>query len=507
MGGMGDQLQDAKPFGLTERQVEILEAVARARNNREAAASLDLSEATVKRHLANIYERMGVASRLEAVGAGVRARLLSPSELWETPGEDGPGELRRRKAGYGREEFVRQLLANFPNGSVNVFDRDLRYLLAEGRGLEEEGLASEALVGKTIGELFPKESADLAGSYYRRAFSGENVEFELPLGERTYCIYAAPLREEDGEVRTIIAVAQNVTERKRLQAERERLLVRERGARAAEEERKRISRELHDRVAHSMGVVHQSLQLYEALKESDPERARVKIDLAKETTLEAMSLTRNLSLELRGSEVREGGLSAALSGLLEDAVPPDLECDLSVEGDEALVPAHVREQLFAVLREGVRNAVSHSEAGGGGGTRLLGGGSGVGTGRREGLRRAGLLPRRRDALDEGARGALGGYLRGGLGPGGGHGDRVYSTFEEGSRRRALRHTPAPRRVLRVYQMPKANFLERRKAEVQLLRISHPRARVNKLRICTSRQTDQSCLAKKHNMCYGRLHPS
>jgi signal transduction histidine kinase len=112
-----------------------------------------------------------------------------------------------------------------------------------------------------------------------------------------------------------------------------------------------------------MGVVHQSLQLYEALKESDPERARAKMDLAKETTLEAMSLTRNLSLELRGSEVREGGLSAALSGLLEDAVPPGLECDLSVEGDEALVPAHVSEQLFAVLREGVRNAVSHSEAG------------------------------------------------------------------------------------------------------------------------------------------------
>jgi len=29
-----------------------------------------------------------------------------------------------------REKFVRQLLRNFPNGSVNVFDRDLRYVLA-----------------------------------------------------------------------------------------------------------------------------------------------------------------------------------------------------------------------------------------------------------------------------------------------------------------------------------------------------------------------------------------
>src|SRR3954469_15958496 len=106
--------------------------------------------------------------------------------------ERGPFALERARL-LGREEFVRQLLSNFPNGSVNVFDRDLRYLLAEGRGLEEEGLAPEAMVGKTIAELFPKASAAYVEPFYRRAFSGESVEFELPLGERTYCIYAAPL--------------------------------------------------------------------------------------------------------------------------------------------------------------------------------------------------------------------------------------------------------------------------------------------------------------------------
>jgi PAS domain S-box-containing protein len=264
----------------------------------------------------------------------------------------------------GRKEFVRQLLSNFPNGSVNVFDGDLRYLLAEGRGLEEEGLTPEMLVGKTLDELFPKESAEFVKPYYRRAFAGENVEFELPLGGHVYSIYASPLREEDGEVDTIIAVAQNVTERKQAQEERERLLAREWKARAEAEERKRISRELHDHVAHSMGVVHQSLELHEALKQSDPEAARAKITLAKEATVEAMSLTKNLSSTLRSSaEVQEEGLTAALSRLLEVAVPPGLECDISVEGDEALVPPHVREQLFVILREGIRNAVSHSEAG------------------------------------------------------------------------------------------------------------------------------------------------
>ena len=283
----------------------------------------------------------------------------------QDPAERGNPQRERERL-LGHEEFVRQLLANFPNGSVNVFDRDLRYLLAEGRGLEEEGMESEMLVGKTVYELFPKESADLVGPYYRRAFSGETVEFELPLGERTYVISAAPLRKEDGEVRTIIAVAQDITERKRLQEERERFRVRQREARAAEEERKRISRELHDRVAHTMGVVHQSLQLYEAYRERVPEAAERKLELAKRKAAEAMKDTRDLSEALSATagagEGEELALEEALTELLSELVPQGMTHALSVAGEEGSIPAEVREQLYLVLREAVRNAVSHSGA-------------------------------------------------------------------------------------------------------------------------------------------------
>jgi PAS domain S-box-containing protein len=271
------------------------------------------------------------------------------------------GNLERERL-LGRGEFVRQLLANFPNGSVNVFDRDLRYLLAEGRGLKEAGLSPEMLVGKTIEELFPKESADFVGPFYRRAFAGENVEFELPLGGRTYNIFAAPLREEDGEVRTVIAVAQDITERKRVQAEHERILAQEQKVRAAEEERKRISRELHDRVAHTMGIVHQSLELYEAYRGGAPEAAENKLELAKRKAAEAMKDTRALSEALRSSDGAGEGLEEALSELLSESVPPGMTHALGVESDEGAVHAEVREQLFLVLREAVRNVVSHSGA-------------------------------------------------------------------------------------------------------------------------------------------------
>jgi signal transduction histidine kinase len=110
-----------------------------------------------------------------------------------------------------------------------------------------------------------------------------------------------------------------------------------------------------------MGVVHQSLQLYEAFKERDPEIAAEKMELAKRMTMEAMSKTRDLSQALKADE---GGrdLKAALSELLHDIVPPEMYSELSVVGEEALVPAGVREQVFLVLREALRNTVSHSKA-------------------------------------------------------------------------------------------------------------------------------------------------
>ena len=56
------------------------------------------------------------------------------------------------------------------------------------------------------------------------------------------------------------------------------------------------------------------------------------------------------------------GLEAALSELLSGSVPPGMTHELSVEGGVEEAAAEVREELFLVLREAVRNAVAHSGA-------------------------------------------------------------------------------------------------------------------------------------------------
>lgn len=52
-------------FGLTTREVEIIAAIREGSSNREIASKLAISEETVKRHLSNIYGKLGVNSRLE----------------------------------------------------------------------------------------------------------------------------------------------------------------------------------------------------------------------------------------------------------------------------------------------------------------------------------------------------------------------------------------------------------------------------------------------------------
>jgi len=52
--------------GLTAREVEVLGRVTAGLSNRETAAALSISEATVRRHLANIFAKLGVGSRTAA---------------------------------------------------------------------------------------------------------------------------------------------------------------------------------------------------------------------------------------------------------------------------------------------------------------------------------------------------------------------------------------------------------------------------------------------------------
>lgn len=61
--------------GLTDRQIEVLAELATGRSNRQIAETLNVTEGTVKIHLASIFKTLGVNSRTEALLAAQKMGL------------------------------------------------------------------------------------------------------------------------------------------------------------------------------------------------------------------------------------------------------------------------------------------------------------------------------------------------------------------------------------------------------------------------------------------------
>ena len=62
---------------ISDRELEVLSLIAQGRSNREVAAELFISEATVKTHLLHVYGKLGVNDRAAAVAVGFQRGLLT----------------------------------------------------------------------------------------------------------------------------------------------------------------------------------------------------------------------------------------------------------------------------------------------------------------------------------------------------------------------------------------------------------------------------------------------
>jgi DNA-binding NarL/FixJ family response regulator len=64
---------------LTAREIDVLQLVARGNSNKQVAAVLGIGESTVKTHLLNVFEKLGVADRTRAVTLAMERGILPRS--------------------------------------------------------------------------------------------------------------------------------------------------------------------------------------------------------------------------------------------------------------------------------------------------------------------------------------------------------------------------------------------------------------------------------------------
>ncbi|WP_419818723.1 sensor histidine kinase [Glaciibacter flavus] len=124
---------------------------------------------------------------------------------------------------------------------------------------------------------------------------------------------------------------------------------------AAEQERGRVARDIHDILGHSLTVITVKAELAGRLLYADPERARVEIAEVESLARGALVDVRSTVSGFRGVSI-SGVLAAARSALESAGIRSELP-----SGTDA-VPPDQRELAGWVVREGVTNVIRHSHA-------------------------------------------------------------------------------------------------------------------------------------------------
>jgi signal transduction histidine kinase len=141
---------------------------------------------------------------------------------------------------------------------------------------------------------------------------------------------------------------------------------RQRELNAVAEERTRIARELHDVIAHNVGLMVVQAQGAQRVLDRDPERAREALATIERTGRTALrEMRRSLgALRKPGSEVPlapQPGVES-LDALLELARRSGLEVELVTKGDPAPLPAGVDLSVYRIVQEALTNTLKHAGA-------------------------------------------------------------------------------------------------------------------------------------------------
>lgn len=75
-----EQVKSAEQLPISEKERIVLHAISRGYRSKEIAADMGISERTVKAHLTNIYNKLGVDSRSQAVAVAIERGIVQLKE-------------------------------------------------------------------------------------------------------------------------------------------------------------------------------------------------------------------------------------------------------------------------------------------------------------------------------------------------------------------------------------------------------------------------------------------
>jgi len=287
-------------------------------------------------------------------------------------------DITERSQALRRSEGHLRTMADSVPDAIVRFDRDLRYAFANAAAARAIGAPLDRLIGRTKGGLgMPAEHVAFWDQYLLKVFrtgAPDRLEFGLDGADgRHYESRLVPERDRDGAVESVLSITRDITERK--QAEQKLLASREqlralvaRLNSVREEEKTRLSRELHD----EMGQILTGLRIeLEALEEGLGDLgvqggARDLLErsvVASELVTKAIDSMHEILASLRPVALDRLGLVAALRQecrRLKDRA--GISCELGAAEDLSSLGSEVDTALFRIAQEALTNVVRHARA-------------------------------------------------------------------------------------------------------------------------------------------------
>ena len=243
------------------------------------------------------------------------------------------------------------------------------------------GITPEEAMAQPLDEIMTPESTALTLQYFTDLYAALAEGRELPptyWGEREYyCkdgstvwteVYVIPRYDDTGAMVEILGVTRDASDRKR----QERLLqeaqdqaaaaqVAAERERAAQDERERIARDLHDDLLQTLAAVRADIATL-GLTSGNHDAAMSSLERSKDDLGQALDAARRLVTGLRPKAFDDQGLGSALDALaIEFTARTGVACDVTCDEMPDVMPAEF-ECLYRVAQEALANVAKHAQA-------------------------------------------------------------------------------------------------------------------------------------------------
>jgi len=126
-------------------------------------------------------------------------------------------EIQERKWAEGalkeNASLLRTVAENYPNSYVSIIEKDLTIGFTSGQEFKKQDLDPAQFVGLTLEQVFG-EHAPLVRDHYLKTFDGAETQFVLLINHQYQYYRTVPLMDQNGKINRIMAVVENITERK-----------------------------------------------------------------------------------------------------------------------------------------------------------------------------------------------------------------------------------------------------------------------------------------------------